>query len=394
MKRIILILVIQTVAFVAFGQTHDAPSYSGNGGYISTGNYGGTGNAAYFPLGIWANGTNSWIYGNVSFGYGSIGDRDNKWSINPAGNSWFNGGKVGIGTTTPVEALHVIGSIRGNQTGGALRVQTQYGYVDFGAQNTSFAHFYTDRPLYYFDKGIRVNGMIGSHSGNLLLGTAGTTWMTINSSNGNVGIGITDPGSYKLNVNGPVYLANGLTSPISTNITLGSSPFEGNLRLRLLHSGTHAYIDYMENLYFRADKNWVSSLILQGDGNVGIGFSTGYDAGHRVTQGYKLAVNGSILCEGVKVIADVPNSDYVFSSDYKLLNLPALEEFVKKNNHLPEVPSADEFKKNGYSVGEMDNLLLKKVEELTLYIIELNKKVNSLEEQNIELKKRLEKENK
>lgn len=48
----------------------------------------------------------------------------------------------------------------------------------------------------------------------------------------------------------------------------------------------------------------------------------------------------------------------VFNNDYILLNLPLLERFVKENNHLPEVPSAEEFKKNGYSVGEMDDLLL------------------------------------
>lgn len=58
-----------------------------------------------------------------------------------------------------------------------------------------------------------------------------------------------------------------------------------------------------------------------------------------------------------------------------------LEKFVKENNHLPEVPSAEEFKKNGYSVGEMDNLLLKKVEELTPYIIGLNKKIEVLEKE-------------
>jgi len=68
-----------------------------------------------------------------------------------------------------------------------------------------------------------------------------------------------------------------------------------------------------------------------------------------------------------------------------------LERFVKENNHLPEVPSAEEFKKNGYSVGEMDNLLLKKVEELTLYIIELNKKIDNLERSNLELKANIEK---
>lgn len=66
-----------------------------------------------------------------------------------------------------------------------------------------------------------------------------------------------------------------------------------------------------------------------------------------------------------------------------------LERFFKKNNHLPEVPSAEEFEKNGCSVGEMDNLLLKKVEELTLYVIEINKKFEILEKENELLKQKL-----
>lgn len=89
-------------------------------------------------------------------------------------------------------------------------------------------------------------------------------------------------------------------------------------------------------------------------------------------------VNGGILCEELKVIADVPNSDDVFEQDYDLKPLEEVEAFIQEHKHLPEVPSAQTFKEEGYKVGEMDDLLLRKVEELTLYIIELKKEIEEL----------------
>jgi hypothetical protein len=100
-------------------------------------------------------------------------------------------------------------------------------------------------------------------------------------------------------------------------------------------------------------------------GNVGIGCEG--------VSGYMLSVNGGIIAEEVKVITDVPEADYVFKKNYRLMPLAKVEQYVNEHQHLPEVPSAEEFKKDGYKVGEMDNMLLKKVEELTLYVIELKK---------------------
>ncbi|MBQ3677144.1 MAG: hypothetical protein II926_07265 [Bacteroidales bacterium] len=102
--------------------------------------------------------------------------------------------------------------------------------------------------------------------------------------------------------------------------------------------------------------------------------------GANTSNTYKLAVNSGILCEELKVMADVPSSDYVFEPSYKLKPLSEVEAFVTENKHLPDVPSAKEFKENGYKVGEMDNLLLQKVEELTLYIIDLQKQIEELKQ--------------
>jgi len=110
--------------------------------------------------------------------------------------------------------------------------------------------------------------------------------------------------------------------------------------------------------------------------------SNGYVGVGTTNPTYRLTVNGGILCEEVKVIGNVPDADYVFEEDYPLAPLSEVESFIKENKHLPNIPSAQEFKTNGYKVGDMDEMLLRKVEELTLYIIQLEKQVKELQEAN------------
>ncbi|MFN3403807.1 MAG: hypothetical protein ACK40G_06910 [Cytophagaceae bacterium] len=94
----------------------------------------------------------------------------------------------------------------------------------------------------------------------------------------------------------------------------------------------------------------------------------------------KLAVNGTIYATSIKVRTTNNGCfpDYVFSPDYKLRSLSEVEEFIKENSHLPEVPSAEEVERSGIDVAEMNEILLKKVEELTLYIIEMRKEIDQL----------------
>ena len=107
------------------------------------------------------------------------------------------------------------------------------------------------------------------------------------------------------------------------------------------------------------------------NGNVGIG---------TINPDEKLTVNGVIHAKEVKVDLSGPLADYVFKPNYKLMSLPQVEQFVKANNHLPQMPLAEEVAKNGLSMGEMQNKLLQKVEELTLYSIEQEKGRKVLEE--------------
>ena len=96
---------------------------------------------------------------------------------------------------------------------------------------------------------------------------------------------------------------------------------------------------------------------------------------------YRLFVKDGIKTEKVKVeFANVNGwADYVFNDDYKLMSLNEIEKFIIKNKHLPEVPTAEEVVKNGIELKEMNVLLLKKVEEITLLLIKVNKKVEVLE---------------
>ena len=99
-----------------------------------------------------------------------------------------------------------------------------------------------------------------------------------------------------------------------------------------------------------------------------------------------LYVNGTIKSKEVKVEATVIVPDYVFEKSYNLKPLPEVEQYITQNKHLPEIPSAQEIAKEGINVGEMQMQLLKKIEELTLYIIDINKTVVDLKKENYTLK--------
>lgn len=94
---------------------------------------------------------------------------------------------------------------------------------------------------------------------------------------------------------------------------------------------------------------------------------------------YKLFVTQGILAADYGIAPVGSWSDYVFNKDYTLRKLRDVERFIKKNKHLPDVPSAADVAENGYSQHDMNKVLLKKVEELTLYAIEQNKKIAELE---------------
>ncbi len=136
--------------------------------------------------------------------------------------------EVIVGKST-IERLEVSGIIRGPASrSNALRIETPTGTTDIGSKNGSFSHFYTSLPKYYFDKEIRVNGMIGSHQDDLVLATNGTERIRVNLGNGNVGIGLPTPPTARLHVRGSIRLGSdgnlfALGAPREYRVVAGSA---------------------------------------------------------------------------------------------------------------------------------------------------------------------------
>ena len=187
--------------------------------------------------------------------------------------------------------------------------------------------------------------------------------------NGNAGIGTTTP-SGKLDVMGSY-------AEVSLNAnSLATANFRtpGHVQLVINTSVTVPYTTSLQAKHATADGVSFPIALNPLGGNVGIG-TTSPDE--------KLTVKGKIHAQEVRVDLVGYGPDYVFEkyftgkselkSDYIMPTLAEIENFTKKNHHLPNVPSAQEIKQNGLSLGEMSNVLLQKVEELTLYAIEQNK---------------------
>lgn len=120
-------------------------------------------------------------------------------------------------------------------------------------------------------------------------------------------------------------------------------------------------------------------LIIDGAGNIGIGM---------INPQNKLDVRGKIHSQSV-VVDMLGWSDYVFKKDYQLPSLQEVKAYIDQNQHLPEIPSEQQIAKEGLNLGEMNKLLMKKVEELTLYLIEKDKKEKEQIEINNTLKSKL-----
>nr|WP_299073826.1 tail fiber protein [uncultured Allomuricauda sp.] len=202
--------------------------------------------------------------------------------------------------------------------------------------------------------------------------------MWFNQDNGNIGVGTDNPNSkleieslgahYTSNASlyvkdltnrGTIILESVLDQP--TDFVL-----KNNNRFSWVMSTRTSSDNYALRFYpSQNGTSWLSPVLsLETDGNVGIG-TTSPDS--------KLTVKGDIHAEEVKVDLSVPGPDYVFKKDYDLKPLEEVQNYIKAHGHLPNIPSAPEMEKNGIQLGEMNMKLLEKIEELTLYVIELKK---------------------
>tara|TARA_R110000868_G_scaffold409487_1_gene695078 strand:+ start:101 stop:712 length:612 start_codon:yes stop_codon:yes gene_type:complete len=131
-----------------------------------------------------------------------------------------------------------------------------------------------------------------------------------------------------------------------------------------------------QDIIFSSNNGNLDLVTIKGDG-------TGVGIGTPSLNGWKLAVNGKIRAKEIKVETDW--SDFVFLDNYKLPTLQEVEEHIKKTGHLMNIPSAKEVEENGIFLGEMNSKFLQKIEELTLYAIQQEKKIEKLEQKNMQL---------
>ncbi|MBU2912951.1 tail fiber protein [Reichenbachiella agariperforans] len=200
-------------------------------------------------------------------------------------------------------------------------------------------------------------------------------------STGSVGIGITSP-NVPLHVFGTGNLVRFESSDNSTDAESTLLLNVGNTSRAMIQWHKQSSSSFAGGISFgtRGHDGLNQRMYINNDGNVGIGTSD--------TGTHKLAVGGSIGAREIKVEAS-GWSDFVFEKDYELRTLEEVERHIMTKGHLPEIPNEIEVSENGINLGKMDAKLLQKIEELTLYLIEQNKRIDKLEAKNARLEKEI-----
>ena len=191
-----------------------------------------------------------------------------------------------------------------------------------------------------------------------------------NASGGNVGIGTIAPEHLLDVVKQGAVISRVYNSSSTADARVRTQNGAGLMEMGI--DATGGYLQAYNNIPIVYHIGGSERMRLTTDGNVAIGTTN--------PQNYKLAVAGKIRATEIKVEA-LPWPDYVFSSSYNLPDLKDTEQFIKDHKHLPEIPSAAEVAIDGINLGEMNAKLLQKIEELTLHLIDQNKRIGELEKQ-------------
>ncbi|HOY06807.1 MAG TPA: hypothetical protein PLO67_15465 [Saprospiraceae bacterium] len=285
--------------------------------------------------------------------------------------------KVGIGLNNPIYGLDVKGGI------GLYGTSSYIGQLtDDGSGNLRISS----------SMSLNVN----TPSKNLLLNAPGNFVGTT----GRVGIGTNSPAEAQFVVKGHlnntvamfgqgtpgISLANSWSS-VGFNSYVGTNG--GSLVWKAMSSGYGAimecnpatgwvYLVQNSNTSANAIPTHTHPFSVAANGNVLIGTTT--------DQGYKLAVNGNLLAKEIRVQSDW--ADYVFADDYHLRPLAEVETFIADNDHLPDIQPACEIQENGLDLAATTTKMMAKIEELTLYLIDQNKRLEKLEAENAALRAR------
>jgi hypothetical protein len=328
----------------------------------------GDANGGHYGLGIqgsllqmYSSGSNA----DIAFGYGSSTSFTEQMRIKGMGN-------VGIGTNNPTSKLEVFGNsgegISVNSGSQALTIKTN----------------------------LFAGGMIGTTTAaNINLIASNNIGATL-KPDGNFGIGTTNPTTAGLVVNKIVGNTNAIFGGNSTGVSLQSSyPGVGfntyyNGGSIMIGNGGAGYVgaDPTTGRIIIASTNVNSTagqynglfekMSITNDGTVSLGSSNLGAENNSLGAGYKLKVFGKIISEEVRVQLKTAWPDYVFEKNYKKLSLNELEKYIDEHKHLPNIPSATEIEKDGQHLGEIQRKMLEKIEELSLYVIELKKEIDLL----------------
>ena len=316
-----------------------APVNAGYGGmYIRTD---GVNALPFYGYRTGASGSTAWTYLD-----GAAGD----WRVNVDGDrlTVTDTGEVGIGTITPASALHVVGAENGGTTA-ALRVVS-------GSQTLLMDGNEIDS----LDAvGLYLNNNVPNK---VILANGG----------GSVGIGTTSPAG-RLHV----------VAENNANATTPAYALYARTEDPQGYAGYFAGSGFFGDgpaMYVAGDTRMAGTLMLS---------NFGPDLDIPVPAGVKLAVDGKILCEELEVQLSGDWPDYVFEDDYALMPLSEVKAFIEREKHLPGIPSAEEVKRDGVEVGKMQADVLRKVEELTLHMIALDRQMDTLRRENEALRREL-----
>ncbi len=265
-------------------------------------------------------------------------------------------GNVGIGNTAPSYKLHVTNPNMGSGT--AIRADAINGHIrlfESDLNPSSYTQIERNGDAFHIYQN---DGSAYKH-------------VLTAKMDGTVGLGTATPQA-----------ALHILSNVSTSLKIETTEFNNADIALKSGSGQSDILNYNTS-------NQLTSILRFNDDGTGSSMTfTSYASGSNPVNNFKVASNGITYAKEI-IVQTTAFPDYVFSNDYSLMTLQQVSDFIKTNHHLPNIPSAAEVEANGIAVGDMQVKQMEKIEELYLYIIELNEKVEKLSEENIELKSKV-----